>query len=46
MEPGSIILFVAIIVGACILGGAIYSGLTKIAEAVTNLENQPTFKNL
>ncbi|GAA6192150.1 hypothetical protein NBRC116597_20700 [Phaeobacter sp. NW0010-22] len=39
MEPGSIILFVGIIVGACILGGAVYSGLAKIAEAIGKLEN-------
>lgn len=39
MEPGSIIVFVGIIVGACILGGAIHSGLSKIAEAIGKLKN-------
>ncbi len=34
METGSIILFVGIVVGACILGGAIHSGLNKIALAI------------
>jgi hypothetical protein len=39
MEPGSIIVFVGIIVGTCILGGAIYSGLSSIAEAIGKLNN-------
>jgi CHASE3 domain sensor protein len=34
MERGSILLFVGIIVGACIAGGAIYAGLEKIADAI------------
>lgn len=34
MEPASIILFIGIIVGACITGGAIYSGLALIADAI------------
>ena len=38
MEPGSLIVFTGLIVGACILGGAIYSGLLKLAEAVGRLE--------
>lgn len=35
MQPDTIILFVGIIVSACIAGGAIYSGLAKIAEAIS-----------
>lgn len=34
MGSGMIIIFVAIIVGACIVGGAVYSGLMKVAEAI------------
>ncbi len=38
MEVGSILLFVGIIVGSCIVGGAIYSGLAKIAEAIDRFQ--------
>ncbi len=34
MEPDAILLFVGIIVGAVIVGGAIHSGLAKIAKAI------------
>ncbi|MEW7007851.1 hypothetical protein [Lentilitoribacter sp. EG35] len=34
METGSILLFVGIIVGSCIIGGAIHSGLIQIANAM------------
>ncbi len=34
METGTIILFVGVIVGACIVGGAIYSGDVKVADAI------------
>ncbi len=39
MEPDAIMTFVAIIVGACILGGAIYSGLIKVADAIGKIDN-------
>ncbi len=38
MDPSTIILFIGIIVGACIAGGAIYSGLARIADAIRNSE--------
>jgi hypothetical protein len=34
MDAGSIIIFVGFIVGSCIIGGAVYSGLAKIADAI------------
>jgi len=40
MDSGSILIFVGIIVGGCIVGGATYSGLGKIAEALSNSPNQ------
>ena len=36
MDPGTIILFTGTIVGACIVGGAVCSGLAKIAVALSN----------
>lgn len=36
MDPNFIIIFVGIIVAACISGGAIYSGLDKIAKAISS----------
>ena len=33
---GTIILFVGIIVGACIIGGATYAGLAKVADALND----------
>jgi len=38
MSPETTLTFVAIIVGACIAGGAIYAGLAKVAEAIEKLE--------
>jgi len=38
MSPEMTLDFVAIIVGASIAGGAIYSGLVKVAEAIDKLE--------
>lgn len=38
MEPTSIILFVGLIVGSCIIGGATYAGLARIADAISNAE--------
>ncbi len=34
MGPDGILIFVGIIVGACIGGGAIYAGLCRVAEAI------------
>ena len=34
MDPNSLLLFVGIIVGSVIAGGAIHSGLSKIAKAI------------
>lgn len=34
MGSGSILVFVGIIVGACVGGGAIYAGLAKVAKAI------------
>ena len=34
MGPDGLIIFVGIIVGACIAGGAIYAGLSRVAEAI------------
>ncbi len=34
MSVGPILIFVGIIVGASIAGGAIYSGLVKVADAI------------
>ena len=39
MNPDVIVQFAGIIAGACIAGGAIYSGLTKIANAISKLKN-------
>lgn len=36
MATGSILIFVGLIVGACIIGGAAYAGLSKIAQALAN----------
>lgn len=36
MGSGAILIFVAIIVGACIVGGAAYAGLAKVAWAIRN----------
>lgn len=36
MDPNFIVIFVGIIVAACITGGAIYSGLDKIAQAINS----------
>lgn len=40
MELGTILIFVGIIVGACIAGGAIYAGLEKIATAISNTKSK------
>lgn len=34
MEPNTLLLFVGMIVGSCIVGGAIHAGLAKIANAL------------
>ncbi len=45
MEPSSIILFSGLIVSTCILGGAIYSGLVRIADAL-NSKNPKRIKKV
>lgn len=40
VSPDTILIFVGIIVGACIAGGAISSGLTNIAGAIKKLDKQ------
>jgi len=37
MGPEGLLIFVGIIVGACIAGGAIYAGLCRVAEAIIPL---------
>ena len=34
METGDALIFVGLIVGSCIIGGAAYSGLKLIADAI------------
>ena len=34
MDASAILIFVGLIVGSCIVGGAIHAGLTKIADAL------------
>lgn len=36
METGDALIFVGLIVGSCIIGGATYSGLKLIADAIRN----------
>ena len=38
MEIETVIIFVGMIVSACIVGGAIYAGLDKIASAISDKE--------
>lgn len=42
VSPDTILTFVGIIVGACVAGGAIYSGLAKIADAIKNTDKTKT----
>lgn len=42
MEIDTVILFVGIIVGACIMGGTVHSGLAKIAGAIGKSQNAST----
>lgn len=34
MDSGEILIFVGLVVGACITGGAVYSGLKLVADAI------------
>ena len=39
MGPEGLLIFVGIIVGACIAGGAIYAGLCRVAEAIKTIDH-------
>ena len=38
MGPDGLLIFVGIIVAACIAGGAIYAGLSRVADAIKTVD--------